>query len=30
MRSISTNKLDSVNVELLKLAKSKKIKILKL
>ena len=30
MRSISTNKLDSVHVELLKLAKSKKIKILKL
>ena len=30
MRSISTNKLDSVNIELLKLAKSKKIKILKL
>ena len=30
MRSISTNKLNSVNIELLKLAKSKKIKILKL
>ena len=30
MRSISTNKLDSVNIELLKLAKSKKIKVLKL